>query len=279
MRKVLAVIAASAVLAGCQLRIAPQRTDPGIDRALEDHLVVFDEGQPLGDTLFVFLPGTGGTPENYSALLREVAAQGMPAIGLMYPNARAVNGTLCANDATEPNCSEQVREEIIYGTNTSPKVAVSPANSIVNRLAELLAHLHWTQFLEGGQPKWDRIVISGHSQGGGHAAMIARDHEVARVAFLASPGDWSAGPAPWLLAPTATPIERYYGLVHQDDTPVFEVNWAALGMIGVVTSVDGASPPYGGAHRLVTDASVSNPHGAVARDDRYAPAWDYLCCS
>ena len=267
------------LLTACELRVPPAATDPRISRALDDHLVVFDEHRPLGDHLFVFLPGTGGTPEGYAELLRSVAAHGMPAIGLMYPDVPSV-ASLCATDGSEPDCSEQVREERVYGVDTSPKVSVSPANSVVNRLVKLLQYLRWTRFLEGSQPRWDRIVIAGHSQGGGHAALIAHDHEVARVVFLAAPADWSAGTAPWLLEPHATPIDRYYGFVHVDDSPVFALNWAALGLLGPLTSVDVSSPPYGGSHRLVTDAPVANPHASVAVNAvRYTTVWGHLCCS
>jgi pimeloyl-ACP methyl ester carboxylesterase len=280
MRKVvgIVVLVLAPTLGACELHVSPAKTDPRIHRGLDDHLVVFDEHRPLGDRLFVFFPGTGGTPEGYPELLREVAAQGMPAIGLMYPSVPQV-GSLCARDGSEPDCTEQVREERIYGVDTSSKVQVSPANSIVNRLVKLLQYLHWADFLDGDQPRWDHIVVAGHSQGGGHAAMLARDHLVARVVFLASPGDQSAGPAPWLLEPRATPANRYFGFGHRDDGPSFFDNWTAMGVPGPLTSVDGASPPYGGSHQLVTDAPAANPHLAVAHKARYTTVWDHLCCS
>jgi pimeloyl-ACP methyl ester carboxylesterase len=289
MRKMLMVVVLSiTALGACELNIAPKDTDPAITIALSDHIVMFDEDEPLGDRLFVFLPGSGATPAAYERLLREVSGAGMPAIGLSYPNSPSV-ANLC-DGSTDPDCHEKVRRERVYGVNESPLVNVSPANSIENRLTKLLQRLRWTQFLDGGEPAWDKIVISGHSQGGGHAAMIARDHVVARVVFLAAPGDWvsGSGPAPWLLEPHATPIEDYYGFVHVDDGPTFLVNWSVLGMPGSNTSVDGASPPYEGAHRLTTDRNVANPHGSVAGDAAtplvngqavYAPVWRYLCCS
>ena len=80
--------------------------------------------------------------------------------------------------------------------------------------------------------------------------------------------------------PRDTPSDRYDGFGHEDDGPTFFVNWASLGLPGLLTSVDGASPPYSGSHQLVTDAPVSNPHGAVATNAaRYATVWRHLCCS
>jgi hypothetical protein len=80
--------------------------------------------------------------------------------------------------------------------------------------------------------------------------------------------------------PRDTPSDRYDGFGHEDDGPTFFVNWASLGLPGLLTSVDGASPPYSGSHQLVTDAPVSNPQGAVATNAaRYATVWRHLCCS
>jgi pimeloyl-ACP methyl ester carboxylesterase len=36
-----------------------------------------------------------------------------------------------------------------------------------------------------------RMILAGHSQGGGHAAFIAMRHEVARVLMFGSPKDFS----------------------------------------------------------------------------------------
>jgi pimeloyl-ACP methyl ester carboxylesterase len=280
-RSAFVVVALSSVLllAACELRVAPAATDPGITRALGDHLVEFDQSRPLGNELFVFLPGTGSTAEDYRSLLQAVAADGMPAIGLNYPNSRTVE-SICQADGNGSDCYEEVRREIVYGVDTSPLVSVSRANSIVNRLVKLLQHLQWSQYLSGTQPRWDHIVIAGHSQGGGHAALLARDHTVARAVFFASPTDWSSTGTPdWLVAPSATPLDRYFGFVHTADHVTPLLNWAAMGVPGSVTSVDGADAPYGGAHRLTTSADVSFPHGAVAVNAHlYADVWTYLCC-
>ena len=48
---------------------------------------------------------------------------------------------------------------------------------------------NWGQFLSGGSIQWDHIIISGHSQGGGHAAVIGISNPVRRVLMFASPND------------------------------------------------------------------------------------------
>ena len=59
-------------------------------------------------------------------------------------------------------------------------VVISRANSIENRLTKLLQYLAaqfgeegWSRFMAHDGPRWARIAVSGHSQGGGEAAMIA----------------------------------------------------------------------------------------------------------
>jgi len=43
-----------------------------------------------------------------------------------------------------------------------------------------------------GSPRWERIAVAGQSQGGGHAAFIAKARPVARVVMLSGGWDMSA---------------------------------------------------------------------------------------
>ncbi|GEM_PF-1029012 len=289
--------------------IPPQATDPEIDDWLEPHVVYLDPGAPPRDRLFVHLPGSFGVPENSQLILQEVARQGIPAVGLRYPNRWTVIG-LCRR-SPDPDCSAKVRGEILDGRDRTPLVTVTPANSLRNRLVKLLLYLDarypeegWDRFLQGGaagaEVAWERVIVSGHSQGGGHAAFLARSYEVARVVMFGSPGDFVGTPgnlAPWLVGPHATPSERYFGFSHRRDSgyPYHVQAWEALGLgaFGPPRGVDGADPPYGGSHMLYTDAlpatrSFRDAHGAVVVDRKtprnpdgtplYAPVWRYLCC-
>src|SRR5207248_8177784 len=110
-----------------------------------------------------------------------------------------------------------------------PKTTVNRANSLENRILKLLAYLQnrypnegWGNYVERGAPKWSSIVVSGHSQGGGHAALTARNNVVARVAMFSAPTDHvgvgrqvdSSTPPPYLLGVHQTPDDRYFGLAH-----------------------------------------------------------------
>ena len=284
--------------------ILPSVTDAGIDVANDVHVAVNPSPTITArGKLFVFLPGTGGVPSNQQRILGTAAARGYHAVGLTYPNATAV-GALCADDV-DPDCFWDVRREVITGLNTSVRVQVSPANAIVNRLEKLLAYLHaqhpvegWGQFLVAGTIDWSRVTLAGHSQGGGHVGVLAKLVALDRAVYFSSPADWrqvADAPATWLSRPNVTAASRQYAFIHEQDQLVSasqaRANWVALGLdpFGPVTNVDGASAPFGGSHRLTTQAApllAGSYHGATVVDaatprtpsggSLFEPVWVYL---
>ena len=282
--------------------VAPSTAAGGLSDSFGNHVAAAPNGARV-NRLFVHLVGTGGKPPSTVLVLREAATQGLHAIGLAYPNVPSVD-SLCSS-SSDAACHEKVRLEIIDGTDRTPLVAVDRANSIENRLATALTYLArqypaegWGQYLSNGVPAWGSVAISGHSQGGGHAAIMARDRVMARVCMFGSPGDRSNAfnaPAAWLTAPHATPTERYYGFTHQQDSQANTLrNWAALGMasLGAPVNVDSVGPPYVNSHQLTTNAVpalAGEYHGSVVVDRTtplgvdgravFAPVWRQMCFS
>jgi hypothetical protein len=285
--------------------VDPQETDESINwqsavnPGLTHHYVWLDKGARSNHELLVFLPA-GNTPAaNYKRIGKEAAVLGYRVIVLMYPNEVKLVDACPDNNsdaAGRAACYENARLEILDGLSRTAEVGVDVANSIDNRLVKLLRYLHgrypeegWAQFLEAGLPKWRRIAVAGHSQGGGEAAMIAKLRVVARVVLFSAAPDSLLGAAPgWLssrLAPTATPSDRYYGLAHDCDGffPSIVASWDSLGMRASVSSRPLALPsgvparpgtlcrswestsdigpvnpeliasPYDGRHMLITD--------------------------
>jgi hypothetical protein len=297
-----------AATAMVEREIAPTAADPTVRTAFEPHFAINPSPAVTArGRLFVFLPGTGATPAVYRLIVRSAAARGLHAVGLNYPNEQAV-GMLC-NASPEPDCHGQVRGEVFTGEDLSPLVSVGASDSINRRLARLLATLHtlfpaegWGQYLTAGEPDWSRIRIAGHSQGGGHAAYIAKRRSVDRAIYFSSPADWSTAtgqPARWVLEPGVTPALRQFGFTHLQDPLVTYATasaiWQALGLgaFGSPATVDGAAAPYGGSHQLVTDAApnlaaqtVSPFHGAPVVDSAtprtsngtplFEPVWIHL---
>ncbi|MCI0749135.1 MAG: Ig-like domain-containing protein, partial [Nevskiales bacterium] len=283
-------LAATSVYAAPR-EIDPELTDPTIDPVNGNignlppySHVVYPPAAPSAGTLYVFLPGTGGTPAVFRYAYEAAASTGLHVIGLVYPNDLSINHDLCVNSQAPPglslaelnkwldDCKENVRVETITGQDATPSVDVDRANSIENRLIKLLEYLdqqypseEWDIYLTGGQPKWDRIVVAGHSQGGGHAAMIGKLYRVVRVNLFAS-----TEPAAWTTETLATPASSYFGFVHTLDPEysAFVNSWNNLQIPGPLKSIDGALPPYGSSHQLQSSAPSHWPnyHAAVVSD-------------
>jgi len=206
--------------------VTPRETDSRIGRFNEPHLVLFDKGAASSAPLLVFLPGSGGAGANVSDFLELAVGQGYRAVGLSYNNLPAVVA-VCARDP-DPACSGKVRHERIFGDDVTRRIDDRPEESIVNRLAKLLSALErdhpsedWGRYLEDGVPRWERIAIAGHSQGGGMASYIAQRRRVARVISFSSPADHYGSDrqvAPWIAdGPGETPADRWFGAYHEKE--------------------------------------------------------------
>lgn len=289
--------------------ISPLTVDPRVDTATEPHVAITPStAVPAANKLFVFLPGTGGTPQNYRLILRAGAAGGYHAIGINYPNSEAV-GTLCAS-SNDPNCYWDVRREVITGRDGSPRVDVNVPNSIVTRLTEAIAYLRqnfpsegWGQYLAGGAIDWSKVNIAGHSQGGGHAGVMTKLYAMNRACYFASPPDFSLfynAPATWTGKPDVTATSRQYGFTHLQDplVPYSELSliWKQMGLdaYGAARSADPGVASLGSVHLVTTNAnpadngpSASPFHGVTVLDNVtpldangkpvFAPIWAYLC--
>ncbi|HQZ96610.1 MAG TPA: carboxypeptidase-like regulatory domain-containing protein [Pyrinomonadaceae bacterium] len=285
--------------------ILPQTTDPGITTNLNNHFVSINRSVTQKNQLFIFLPGTGGVGITAREINWTAADLGFHAINLTYPNDEAIND-LCSATA-DLDCYANARLEVLDGTNRSSLVNVSRPNSIENRLIKLLIYLrtqspndNWGQFLINDSTiDWSKIVITGHSQGGGHAAIIGRYHAVARVVMFAAM-DFNArsnAPANWIAQPNTTPNattpDRFWGFSHtRDDQVNFTLLtnriWPAYGMptFGAVSNVDTQGPPFSNTHSLTTDLDCDVTHGCIVVDARlsrlpdgtpiYKPVWEYL---
>jgi hypothetical protein len=206
--------------------IAPAATDSSIRRFDFQQYVVFERHVKSSAPLLVFLPGTDGRPINTTDFTKTAARQGYRAIGLSYNDVPAV-AQICPRDP-DPRCSEKVRQKRIFGDDVTRLIDDRKEESIVNRLAKLIATLQrdhpddgWGDYLENGKPKWTRIAVSGLSQGAGMAAFIAQKTPVARVILFSSPWDNYGRQrtlASWVTSGSgATPSDRWYGAYHHSE--------------------------------------------------------------
>lgn len=307
----LAILAAVGVLgcgaaflaqgAAAVFTVLPHETDPAIRRFDQPYRMFLDASVAPRGQLLVFLPGTGATTDGQDEFGRTAAGVGYHVIYLMYPN--DVPAAVCQDDVDE-NSFENFRREIIAGGDRDPRVAVERADSIENRLVRLVRWLAsnrgdegWGQFLARDSVDWSKIVLAGHSQGGGHALLMAEDHAVARVVVLGAPKDYSVRyrrPAAWY-GGGATPASRIFAMVHEQDTQAisFEQQLENLRASGLtsISGADGLAPPYGHAQVLTTHAGGRTINSGLAHlglvfdfmlpagDDgrpAYRPAWIYM---
>jgi len=207
-------------------RIAPSVVDPSTRRFDEPHYIVFDSAAAANAPLLLFLPGTGGRPQNTSDFANVAATQGYRVIGLEYVDTPAVQ-QICPREP-DPDCAEKVRRKRIFGEDVTPLIDDRAEESIVARLTKLLLALDrehpgdgWGHYLKDGAPDWTQIAVSGLSQGAGMAAYIAQRTAVERVVLFSSPWD-NYGPrhvlAPWVTRGAGkTPAERWFAAYHKNE--------------------------------------------------------------
>jgi hypothetical protein len=257
--------------------VSPELTDPDITSWVHDHYACYEPKAGPHERLFLFLPGTTGTPDMYTLLCKEAALAGLHAINLSYTNDKAVEWTYC-RESDEDDCTGKVRLEQLEGKDHSREIEIDRKDSIESRTIKLLRYLDdhfpeedWGRYLmKDGDLNWERIVIAGHSQGGGHALMIGTHRKVARVAMFAWVDFHGGELAKWITPETTTPLDRIYAVRHLEDRieQTREV-WRTLDLyrFGPEVDVDRADPPYDNTHLLVSSMDT----GAVqAMDDRYS---------
>lgn len=271
--------------------IPPVATDPAITIALSVHRAAFAPEIEHRNQLFIYLHGAGGTAGSGTDLVQTAAELGFHAIGITY-YMDVLPAQICPGG--DFACYQAVRREILEGVDYTPVITISQPNSVENRIIRLLTHLEsihpgegWTQFLSAAQPRWDSIVVYGHSMGGSNAALLAKLHLLAGVCISAPATDFAS----WW-SPPATPIERFFGFSHvQDRYTQIQAAWSAIGLgaLGPVQDVAIASPPFAGTHILSTSVEPARPgeyHNSPTTDTTtprnpdgspvYRPVWVYM---
>ncbi|MBT8327720.1 MAG: T9SS type A sorting domain-containing protein [Bacteroidia bacterium] len=285
------------------IQVRASDTDSEIPFELAKHFAFYNPTAVARNTLVVHLVGSFDNPLNTIKYPSLAANNGFHVVSLKYKNGISSQGA-CKN-STDSNCYSNFRKEIIEGVDVSDEVDVDSTNSIQNRLHKLLLFLqnehpnqNWEQFIKSDIVYWSKVIVSGHSQGGGHAAYLGQSKLLKRIIMFSSPNDWSnhfGSPAHWLDDPKTTPIQRYYGFNNLNDDVVdfshqYQI-WQNIGLTSLQDTIFIGDSTFksSGSSILYTDYDMpgtSVNHNATVRDSDtplnndntpiYSDVWLYL---
>ena len=164
--------------------------------------VVFPaSGIDVAPQLFVWLPGTDGTPANYQHLQNMAGFAGYRSLFLSWDNETTIlqkcqgtsglfGGPCAASNGND--CTRILRDELLSGRDvpTHPVHTPRQLDGLVHRLAMALQrehtedladtvnHWHWEQYCSpdpehGTAIHWENIVLGGHSLGANQAVYVS----------------------------------------------------------------------------------------------------------
>lgn len=205
-----------------------------------------------------------------------------------YMNPNSVNRVVCSSlydpvAAANPQChllwrtlilrgwqdclGEPCEEVGHFGTGSTE---LDVANSFFQRLRDVITHLRSNElFLPTALQNldWPRISVIGHSQGSGHAYLIAKHlRRVARACYMGGPRDYAydIGEYAQWFTPVAdgsiTPLDDMRALISDQDAH-YALS-ASLEHIGLV---------QGQHYRIVDDPEGTNGHFEVFTSPRHTP--------
>jgi hypothetical protein len=271
--------------------IKPNQVDANYSISDESHYVVRSNKTHL-NKLLLFIGGSFSAPKDYGDVCDHGSTIGLDVISLSYPNNA---GTAPLGASSDPLIFNNYRDEICFGNQVSTVVDVNVLNCIVTRATKLIQFLNitypdqnWGQYLTTANTlQWNKIIVSGHSQGSGHACYLGKKFLTDRVVMFSGPNDYhtfynTAGN--WLSQSGLTPTNKHYSLLHtQDEIVAFTnqvANTRALGLLGVSDNpllVDNLSAPFSNANCLSLNIPALSYHSSTIGKNTKLPAiWTYL---
>lgn len=271
--------------------ITPNQTDNNYATSDESHYIVRNTKTHL-NKLLLFIGGSNSIPKNYNLICDHGATIGLDVISLSYPNniAAAPLGT-----SPDQFIFDNYRDEICFGNQVSSVVDVNLLNCISTRATKLLIYLkntysteNWGQYLTTSNTiLWSKVILSGHSQGSGHACYLGKNNLADRVVMLSGPNDYSTyfnSPANWLLQSGQTPVIKHFSLLHiQDEMVPFLYQVANLKGLGLLTAtqnpilVDNLTTSYLNTRSMSLNITAFSYHNStVGANTKLPNIWTYM---
>jgi hypothetical protein len=226
--------------------LKPSRTDINIDDSATSgrfirkrlgfghHIIGFPTNYSKTSPFHIHFGGSYGKPyipvkDQIRSLpfLREGMKKGRLMIQLAYDNQYSVNLDQCSQEGkTIDNCAGLIRERKQTGKPLTNLTNTDRDNSINNRLHKLFKLLKKKKVISPTKDlSWNKLEVSGHSQGGGQSLFIAKRYGVKRACLIAggydlpdlvNPSSFSL--ADWIIDNNSkTPLKNITALVHTDD--------------------------------------------------------------
>ncbi len=271
--------------------VQPNQTDANYATSEQSHYVVRNTKTHL-NKLFLFIGGSYSVPKDYNLVCDNSATIGLDVISLSYPNDIAA---FSMSNSSDPNGFKNFRDEICFGNQVSSVVDVNVLNCIVTRTTKLLIFLkntypseNWGQYLSSTNTiLWNKVILSGHSQGSGHACYLGKYNLAERVVMFSGPNDYStyfSSPANWLSQSGQTPTNKHFSLLHtQDEIVPFTYQVANLRALGVLPLgqnpllVDNLVAPYNNLRNFSLNIPALSFHNSPTGANAILPnIWTYM---
>ncbi len=199
----------------------------------------------------------------------------------------------------DPDFFGDARRQVFDGVQHTTKgkfanISMVPADGVAQRTQKALQYLHqqhpeedWGYYLQqDGSVRWSDVIFTGMSHGASNAARFAMLVRASRAVSIAGPrdnlctslneGNCGGVVASWFDEEPKTPRDRFFAITGKTDDQHTQHLFAMgqLGYSGTPVEVSGATPPYGGSHRLVAAGGHSEFCGQAAYDAACNYAFD-----
>lgn len=243
-----------------------------------------------------------------SFLSRGVSA-GYLVLGIAYKNDEPI-GNRCRQPGANINCYWDSRRNIILGQPFPYSAySVTKSNSIVWRIYQFMQYIkndctecstivksYILNFITPELPylppmfgtgiDWTKLIVSGHSQGAGHAVAIGYLFNTSRIVSLSGSTDFPISSYLWaedFSSEKNTSAERFFGLVayNEEASKIIVDNWNAVPYSSPGGAVDvpaTGSSMYSYSHQLCSTLpnNCFFSHGSTGKDTRLSDEWTYM---
>ena len=179
---------------------------------------------------------------------------------------------------SDPDFYGDARRSVFEGKKYTNKnefanITLTPSDGVAMRVKMALTYLHkmfptedWGYFLNAdGSVRWSDVAFTGQSHGASNSPRFAKLVRAWRVVSFSGPRENECNStnsascngvvtAKWLTEPSATPIERFYGVTgNQDDQhPQHLFAFYKMMYVGQPTNVS-VGAPFANSHRIIAN--------------------------